>query len=134
MLRVWDADSGLTAHGPYLNPICGIASVAFTPDMKIALQLPDDTFHILNLQSGSYIPVPSVDNTVLSPSPILSDVGWINGPGSRRVLWIPSHLRSQRSSVASFTGVRGVRLIWFNERFLPMIVTGLDFAWWSQRC
>ena len=131
-LHVWDADSGLAAHGPYLNPIRDIASVAFTPDMKIALQLPDDTFYILNLQSGSYIPVPSLDNTVLSLSLILSNVGWINTLGSRCVLWILSHLRCRDSLVASFTGARGVQLLWFNERFLPMIVTGLDFAWWSH--
>ena len=136
-LRVWDADSGLTVHGPILNPIPGIpgiASVAFTPDMKIALQLPDDTFYTLDLQTGSCIPVASFDNSVLSPTPVLSDVGWISDLGNRRLLWIPSHLRNQDSSVASFTGVQGVRLSWFNERFLPMIVIGLDSSWWSKRC
>ena len=149
-VRVWDAESGsmILGLGPLLRHPSSVTSVAFSANGTKILShsyrgvrhvwdaysgLPDDT---LDLQSRSLacMPVASLDHTVPSPSTTLSDVGWIIGPRSRRILWVPSYLRHHRSPVASFTGQRGVQVVWFDERFLPMIVNGLDFAWWSQRC
>ena len=136
-LRVWDAETGLTTHDPFYHPIIDLSSATFTPDgTRIILVSRNNTFHMWDPHTRSCIPHAYIDNTVpfLAPCPTLSDDGWMIDPGHLRLLWIPSHLRHDFNSMASFQGIHGAQLVWFNEQFIPMIVVRVDFSWWSQKC
>ncbi|KIM22555.1 hypothetical protein M408DRAFT_78907 [Serendipita vermifera MAFF 305830] len=107
MVRVWDAETGAVVAGPFDGHTRPVNSVAFSPDgRRIVSGSRDRTVRVWDAETGEVVAGPFDGHTDLVNSvdaasglPLFTNTspmvdGWILGPNSELLFWVPPTLRT----------------------------------------